>query len=127
RVVYDMASFFAKWNIEPLSARSRALPLLRQLPGLRGNTEQICAAALRNLALGPDGPLLRFEGSTYLLPNPIAYLSREELWRTSKEIAWPSGHSHGELHAGQVFDGFGGKPFRIIDFARYTSNNLAFF
>lgn len=125
-VLSDLCTYFAKWNIEPGIERTGPLPLLRMLPGLAGRVDSLCEAAQRNLGVDRECAMLRFEGESVLLPNPIAYLTRDDCWAECSELAWPRGHSHGEMHAGQIFRFPGTHPFKIIDFARYSSS-LAFF
>lgn len=85
------------------------------------------------LGVNEDSPLIDFE-TRYSLPNPLAYLAYDSLWRGEDKklgITYPSGNIHGDLHVRNIqaiYKTRDKKSFAlsVIDFDTYDPNNLIF-
>jgi hypothetical protein len=85
------------------------------------------------LEINPTDLLIDFE-TRHGLPNPLAFLVQEELWRGSNrtgglQITYPTGHIHGDLNVRNILAIFTTRDRKslslsLIDFDTYDPNNL---
>jgi hypothetical protein len=79
--------------------------------------------------IGDEEPRLLF-GGELLVPNPLAFLSKADLWQsdTSQAIMVPLGHVHGDLHSDNIIcQRQSTERPDVVDFATYEPNQLIFF
>lgn len=97
---------------------------------LEDRKASIRARLYEEFKLRPKVHLIDFEQRRGL-PNPLAYLGIEQLWRSEKDldISYPSGYVHGDLNVRNVlalFDKSGQMKLSLIDFDTYDRDNLIF-
>lgn len=136
--IVQLINIMSEWN-QPLQKTDTLHPqglfqlmLQRFIPG-SNNSKSDIVESLRSLVdgLSPASDSIGFPG--YDLPNPLAYLLRNELWRTSRNIIFPVGHSHGDLHTNNVIcsvdsakQTIASNP-AIIDFDNYEDRTCMFY
>lgn len=133
-----LAELLCEWNRTPLIESYHPRDLLLELLGPRRTSgdESVQKRVWRSMKIS-DQDVRLLIGGELLVPNPLTFLSKGELWQndTSQSIAVPLGHTHGDLHADNLIcQRFSRtKPLDaallpdVLDFATYRSNALVFF
>jgi hypothetical protein len=125
-------SLFALWqkrvlpkNVPATTARDLSRDYM--LRTLATSGQSITVVAKETLCIGPEYPLLRFQGNTTILPNPIAYLEHEALWPKGNSVSFPLGPIHGDLHTENIVVGKRLPKPVIIDFAGFNPESCCFY
>ncbi|MBL8166018.1 MAG: toll/interleukin-1 receptor domain-containing protein [Anaerolineae bacterium] len=136
--ISGLSVLLKEWNSRPQKETHQPYQVLVDLLGRRRihGDESVQSRVKRLLAIS-DEPLRLIFAGELLLPNPMAFLSHQELWggATSQAIVIPIGHVHGDLHANNLIcqrrkpsAQLRDDPFPdILDFATYNPNKLIYF
>lgn len=130
--VSSLLQLLEKWNPLPLVRQYSPPQALMLLPFARyRNASGIELDIVERIGLTTEvinSETSAIQFSTEVLPNPLAFLLRSELWHDARSISWPSGHVHGDLHSNNIIylidskqKTVSGYP-AIIDFDTYQSN-----
>lgn len=136
--ILKMLDLLDLWN-SPLSKRGNSdpytllrLPLQRFTTG-SGTANIGVAERIESFISGLTGDTLELQFSKQALPNPTAFFSNKALWLNSRNVVWPKGHVHGDLHSNNVVFLMGqhnetilGNPV-LIDFDTYQDDGCLFF
>lgn len=136
--VIGLSALLKEWNRRPQIRTHEPLEIIIDILGKKRVTgdESVQKRVQQTLGISDESIKLLF-GGRWLLPNPLAFLSRVALWgdRGSQSIVIPVGHTHGDLHANNLIclqrrSSSQGReqPFPdILDFATYKPEKLIFF
>jgi hypothetical protein len=120
----------ATWNTEVKVNYAKPFELLQHVLGERlTGTNSIVAVAAEEFGLAVSDVLIRLHGDSQVLPNPIAYAVRSDLWGQGRAPAWPAANTHGDLHSNNIICSM---TFRsntapsLIDFSRFDGAGLIF-
>lgn len=81
---------------------------------------------LAELFPNEDNSSIIFEGSDTSLPNPIAYVYRDNLWG-DKQIIYTDGCIHGDLHSENIICDLRSPQVLLIDWGGFNEHGLSFF
>src|SRR5206468_1003676 len=102
--------------------------LLKHVLGERlSGANSLISIATKEFGLNVSDVLIRLQGDNEVLPNPIAYAAREDLWAGSRAVAWPSGNTHGDFHSNNIICSMAYRPNQppsLIDFSRFEGAGL---
>jgi hypothetical protein len=129
RNLKELLKVIVDWN-QPLRYGYSRLDDLIAMPLNRYQPEAV-SQTIGEFIQGLDDSKTQLQFLNQVLPNPVAYLVRPELWKISGNIAWPLGHVHGDLHVGNVMCLYQSQESRnrpmLIDFDTYQPENFTFF
>ena len=121
------------WNAAPQLRIFQPYDLIRHVLGSRRvkGDHSVQRRVYNSLKIDDQSVMLLF-GGRLLLPNPLTFLSHPQMWQgqNAQGITVPIGHSHGDLHSGNIIcwqESGDNHPPDILDFATYTDSGLVFF
>jgi len=75
---------------------------------------------------GIDKPILTFEGTDRVFPNPIAYAYKTDLWE-KRQLIYLEGFVHSDLHCENVICDLQAQKVFLIDWGAFENEALSFF
>ncbi len=129
--IRNLAKTLNTWNADFTPKREHPYKLITTLLGsLLKGAKSIQNIAQENLGI-KDVHELRFSGSKSVLPNPIAYISQENLWKDAQicMLVCPWGYVHYDLHSANIICPTKGtnKTPVIIDFRKYEKDFITLY
>jgi hypothetical protein len=127
----ELATALQEWNLFDIQTRSAQITYLTPLEQInmalgKRRISDIEARIQSVLGINRLPTTIRFARGIEL-PNPLAYLFKENLWANPHPLPCPVGRIHGDLHSGNIFfhDTVSTRP-SFIDFADYDPSGLIF-
>ncbi len=132
--VVRLTELLREWNIPERQSYCSPFDLLRRpLRRFIYEEKEPIADRIANVLPGLTAERTKlYFGGHSVLPNPVAYLMRPDLWAAvPPNVSWPIGHIHGDLHSNNVIC-VTGSPGRevnlaLIDFDTYEAENLTLY